>query len=150
MSDSAPRLDFWRLGGADAVSGLDAGELAGRRMWSAAFEGGWNMAELAGALNKPTPGSSNKPSADVIAAERNPLDGLFLIGLAEYGAVGGQENAGLLFSSHASASSFGGGVRFFGVLPGPSKDSSMTLGYAWSPQSIRKSGRVFVRVIIHL
>lgn len=150
MSRAASRLDFWRLGGQDVVSGLDAGELAGRTMWSAAIEGGWNLASLAAKFGSPKSSVENASSSDAAAAEKSPLDGLFLVGLADYGRVGGQEDAGGLFSSHPSASSFGTGIRFFGVLPGPSKDSSLTLGYAWSPESIRKSGRVFVRVIIHL
>lgn len=150
MSHAAPRLDFWQLGGEDVVSGLDAGELAGREMCSATIEGGWNLASLAGKIDGAKRRDKNRPSSDLAVADSSPLDGLFLVGLADYGHVGGQGDAGLLFSPHASASSFGAGVRFFGVKPGPSKDSSLTLGYAWSPESIRKSGRIFVRVIIHL
>ncbi|MEO6995189.1 MAG: hypothetical protein ABI273_16405 [Lacunisphaera sp.] len=150
MSHAASRLDFWRLGGQDVVGGLDAGELAGRTMWSAALEGGWNLASLVGRFDRPNLSAQSAAPSDAAMAAKNPLDGLFLVGLVDYGHVAGQDDAGFLFSSHASASSLGTGVRLFGVLPGPSKDSSLTLGYAWSPESIRKSGRVFVRVIIHL
>ncbi|HEY4247945.1 MAG TPA: hypothetical protein VGM64_13915 [Lacunisphaera sp.] len=150
MSHAASRLDFWRLGGQDVVSGLDAGELAGRTMWSAAIEGGWNLAAIGSRFDRLKPGARNTTSSDAGVAEKNPLDGLYLIGLADCGHVGSQDDAGQLFSSHSSVSSLGTGIRLFGVLSGPSKDSSLTLGYAWSPESIRKSGRVFVRVIIHL
>ncbi len=150
MSHAASRLDFWRLGGQDVVSGLDAGELAGRTMWSAAIEGGWNLASFTSRFDRPQRGAQSAASSEAGAPERNPLDGLFLVGLADYGHVGEQDDAGQLFGSHTSASSCGAGIRLFGVLPGPSKDSSLTLGYAWSPESIRKSGRVFVRVVIHL
>jgi hypothetical protein len=143
MTGAAPRVDFWRLGGQDVLGGMEDGELAGRFLLAAALEGGWSVTTLISRWNPAASGGAADPGGSSL------LDGLYVVGLAEYGRVGDQARAGADFSRHTKATSLGAGVRLFGALPGPASDSSIFIGYAWSPESIHRSGRIFARVLIH-
>ncbi len=132
LSSAAPRLDFLRLGGQDVSPGLDDGELAGRSSWNGALEGGWRLASLI-----PSLGGANSPGL---------LANVYLNTFAQYGGVARQTDAGSEFNAHRTAFSVGAGARLFGISGGSPGGSSLNLGYAWSPQSIRRSGRFYASV----
>lgn len=134
LTSGAPRLDFLRLGGQDFSPGLDDGELAGRTSWNTALEGGWRLASII-----PSLGGDKGSSL---------LDNVYVGAFAQYGGVARQAEAGGQFNSHRSALSLGAGARLFGISGGAPGSSSLNLGYAWSPQSIRRSGRFYASVAL--
>jgi hypothetical protein len=128
-----PRIAFSRLGGDTWMRGMQNGEMAGRHYRVAAVAAGPSVRALWQWI-------SRNPAAAVPAA----MQSLFLEGFTEAAAVSGR--SGAEFDSPATAQSYGVGVRGLDLIP----HSSITAGYAWSPQAIRPSGRFFVSLFVLL
>jgi hypothetical protein len=137
---AAPRIDFFRLGADNGLAGLDEGELAGRSFATVSFEAGHSL----GALLRRNAAGTSAPSD----AAPSPLDGFYVFALVEYGCVDRQDDAGGGFNPHTSATSYALGGRLSNGVPGLGADASISFGYAWSPESIRESGRFFTSISI--
>ena len=134
-SRETPAHALFRLGGDARLRGLEEGELVGRNYAFARLELGAGLGYLMDAFGPKTAGTAAAPSPPI-----------FILGFAEAGRIDGTEAFVDSGSRRTAAQSLGGGIRAPVQTPGGNGPMSVNLGYAWSRQSIKHSGRTFTSV----
>lgn len=126
-----PVLEF-RLGDARRLYGLEPGEYSGRSFVHGELAYGLNLSPLLGGLFRGTNGVSQPPPF---------LEGLYLQALAEIGTFSPQGGLHALAEPERVLSSFGAALEK--TAPALGAGAGFRIGYAWSPDSLRRHGRLF-------
>jgi hypothetical protein len=128
-----PLFEILRLGGTDSVRGIEQGEYIGRKLAFEQAEAGLSARLIASWFkHKPAgPAPEKTPSASPIDLSTIYIKGFYDRGFSTDSA---QASDLLKFLTHA-AHGFGAAVEIQSLAAG-SKRITLSLGYAWSPESI--------------
>jgi hypothetical protein len=136
-SKNVPPISLFRLGDDNRLLGLDPGEFTGRSYTHVEADYGISVSYLIAPLLPKSKDDEDKA---------NPLDGIFLSVLTEFGTVANAGDFRALHDSDSNASSFG---LALGKEANPGQPIGFRLGYAYSPDSMRHSGRFFTAAVFN-
>ena len=131
-SANLPPVLYFRLGEAQRLFGLEPGEFSGRSYVHGEAAYGLNLRPLLAGLFRGTNAAAPAPPF---------LEGLHLQTLAEVGAFSQTGSLQAATQPDRVLSSFG--VALEKAAPALGRGAGFRVGYAWSPDSFRRHGRLF-------
>lgn len=150
-TSSTPRFAQFRLGGNQRLRGLQEGEYIGRSFIYQGFETGITIRPIVEYLFE---NLRNDQSATDAQNNSTTLGGvdlakIYIKGLIESGQVSESSSLGEWITFPTALTSYGVALEYGGPIPGSGTDNGLVLsvGYAYSPQSSAREGRVFTSVL---